>query len=64
MEFTSSALKGGTVHFEKGLATKFIGIFTHTPLLYLVKYSVPLHAAKSLKRDLHLAQEIRCSSEA
>lgn len=30
MEFTSCALKGGTVLFEKGLDTKFIGIFIHT----------------------------------
>lgn len=53
MEFTSWAVKIGTVHFEKGLTTKFIGVFIHTPVLLLVykKYRAPLHAAKCLKME-------------
>lgn len=51
MELTGHAtLKVGTVHFEKGLATKFIGVFIHTPLLLLVKHRAPLHAGKRLRR--------------
>lgn len=53
MEFTNSAVKVGTVHFKKGLAKKFIGVFIYTPLFLLVynKYSAPMHAAKCLKRE-------------
>lgn len=51
MEFTSCVSKVGTVHFEKGLATKFIVVFIHTPLLLLVNYRAPLQANKWLKRE-------------